>query len=70
MAQPVIKDLNGGTVTSAYSALPANALATKFYNQFGGQLHLVGTPEQIAAADVLLQKSPAVFDGIEYNFVP
>ena len=70
MAQPVIKDLSGGTVTSAYSQIPANAMPTKFYNQFGGQLFLVGTPDQIAAADALLQNSPAVFDGIEYNFVP
>ena len=68
MAQPVLKDLGGGTVTTAYSEIPANALATKFYNSLGGQLHLIGTPEQIAAADLLMQKSPVVFDNIEYNF--
>ena len=68
MAQPVIKYLGAGTVTSSYSEIAAEALATKFYNKLDGQLFLVGTPEQIAAADALLQNSPAVFDGIEYNF--
>jgi hypothetical protein len=68
MAQPVLKDLSGGTTALSYSEIPAGALATKFYNDLGGQLHLIGTSEQIAAADVLMQKSPVVFDNIEYNF--
>jgi len=68
MAQPVLKDLNGGTVTLSYSEIPANALVTKFYSEQGSQLHLIGTEEQIKEADVLLQKSPVSFDGVEYTF--
>jgi hypothetical protein len=67
---PVIKYLDGGTEVVIAEQIPPTALSTKFYNEFGNQLFLVGTPEQIAAADALMQNSPVVFDGVEYNFVP
>ena len=68
MSQPVVKFLSGGTATMSYPEIPQGALPTKFYNALGGKLHLVGTAEEIAKADKLMQKSPVVFDDIEYNF--
>jgi len=49
--------------------LPDGALATKFYDDVGRQLFLVGTPAQITAADAFLnENSTVVYNSITFTF--
>ncbi len=74
MAQIALKTLgediyDDGLITLAATQLPDGALQTKFYDDVGRQLFLIGTSAQIAAADAFLNKnSTVVYNSITFTF--